>query len=97
MLLFQCKTVQLAESRTYQTLYSSAKEQAATLREVFDGRFTILDALAASLASQTNDFTQEDITARMNAIVAASDFENLAIAGRDGVAHTNDGQTDDFI
>lgn len=95
MLLFQNCTVTLTRERAYQSLADSAQEQTIILREIFDGRFSVLATFANSLAKQPNRPTLENITARMSAIVEASDFENMAVAKTDGVAHTDDGQTDD--
>ena len=95
MLLFQTQTVKLTQEQAYRSLTDSALEQTATLREILNGRFVVLEAFANSLANQKSAPDIEDITARMDAIVQTSDFTHMAVAGLDGVAYTNDGQRDD--
>ncbi len=91
-LLFQYRTASLTREQTYQSLSGSAMEQTATLREIFNGRFDMLDAFANSLANQESELDFQDIIARMNAITQVSDFEHLAMAGLDGIAYASDGQ-----
>lgn len=95
MLLFQKQVVRMAKNQAYEILFSSANEQTAVLNEIFYGRFSILEIFANSLSSRTKAPTAAELSAQMTAVVEASDFENLAVAGTDGVAHTNDGLTDD--
>lgn len=95
MLLFQRRVTKLAEAQAYQTLTGSAKEQMATLNEIFSGRFSVLESFANSLANQKTELTLEDVTIRMNAITQVCDFDNLAVAGADGVAYTSDGLRED--
>lgn len=95
MLFFQNRTASQAKQWAYRVLDASAQEQTATLKEIFEGRFAILETFANSLASQGGLLTLENITTRMNAIAESSDFEDLAIAGADGIAYTDDGQRDD--
>lgn len=95
MLVFQSYTVEQTRKQTYQSLADSAMEQTATLNEIIKGRFSVLEAFANALAEQQVTPTLEDLTARMRAIAEISDFENIAVAGLDGVAYTDDGITDD--
>jgi len=96
MLYFQTKTQESTKQWAYRVLAASALEQTATLEEIFNGRFGILEAFASSIGAQMSregdSRTVDDIATRMTAIVEASSFEHLAIAGLDGVAYANDGQ-----
>ncbi len=99
MLYFQVRTQEWTKQWAYRVLAASAQEQTATLGEIFNGRFGILETFASSVGAQWNQqrdvLTLDNIRTRMTAMVETSGFEHLAIAGTDGVAYANDGQTDD--
>ncbi len=93
-MIYQYKTSVWTEQWARRELQSSAQEQTATLDEIFNGRFTVLETFANSLASQAETPTKEDVTNRMKAIVEVSDFELLAITGLDGIIYTSEGKVD---
>ena len=79
--------VSRAETRAYEVASDSAAEQIATLQVAMNGRFTVLEYIAASFACmEPLDFDGQNALTLMGVIQDRTYFRNMYIADTEGNA-----------
>ena len=92
LLFFRAAVLSRQRAKVYERLQDAAREQAALLVIQAEGQVDVLRAFAGALALERAVPEKAELTARLNAVVAATRFNSLTVLDTAGAGYNNLGE-----